>query len=68
MANSLYQQLSGLQDQAGIVNQFNRFRNQLQGDPKQIVENLLQSGRMTQAQYNRLSQMATEFQKLLSKF
>lgn len=65
MANSLYQQLNN--NSNGLINKFNEFRNNLQGDPQQMVQQLLQSGRMTQAQYNQLSQMANEFQNLLRK-
>ena len=65
MANSLYQQLNN--NSNGLINKFNEFRNSLQGDPQQMEQQLLQSGRMTQAQYNQLSQMANEFQNLLRK-
>lgn len=41
-----------------IMNQFNNFKNSLQGNPQQIIQQLLQSGKMSQAQYNQLSQMA----------
>lgn len=41
-----------------MMNQFNNFKNSLQGNPQQIIQQLLQSGKMSQAQYNQLSQMA----------
>ncbi len=50
---------------AGMISQFNQFRQNFQGDPKQIVQQLLQSGQMSQAQYNQLSEIAVQFQKLL---
>lgn len=68
MANSLYQQLNNSNNQnglAGMINQFNQFRQNFTGDPQQIVQQMLNSGRMTQAQFNQLSQMASQFQKLL---
>lgn len=45
-----------------MLQQFNQFRNNFQGDPKQAVMNLLSSGRMSQDQFNQLSQMAQLFQ------
>ena len=45
-----------------MLQQFNQFRNNFQGDPKQAVMNLLSSGRMSQDQFNQLSQMARLFQ------
>ena len=70
MPNSLYQQLNGNQNQNNpnsILKQFEDFRRALQGDPKQIVMQLIQSGRMSQAQYQQLSQMASNFQNLLRR-
>lgn len=48
-----------------MISQFMNFKNSFQGDPRQQVQNLLNSGKMSQQQYNQLSQMATQFQKLL---
>ena len=81
MQNNLYQQLNNGFTQnssfqqilnnyggpQGIINQFNTFKNSLQGDPRQIVQQLLQSGKMSQAQYNQLSQMALQFKNLFYK-
>lgn len=67
MANQLYQQLNNQNGLSGLINQFDQFRQSIQGDPKQMVQQLLNSGRMSQAQYNQLSQMANEFQKLLQR-
>ena len=50
-----------------MINQFLEFRKTIQGNPQQMVQQLLQSGRMSQAQYNQLRQMAQEFQKLLPR-
>lgn len=63
MPNNLYNQLNN----NNIVSQFNEFRKTIQGNPQQMVQQLLQSGRMSQADYNRLRQMAQEFQKLLPR-
>lgn len=48
-----------------MMQQFQQFRNNFQGDPKQEVEKLLQSGQMSQAQLNQLQAMAQQFQSFL---
>lgn len=75
MANSLFNSLGGgnsrlpgpfgnIQDMMGKLNQF---RQSFQGDPKQQVQQLLNSGKMSQNQYNQLSQMATQIQNMLTQ-
>lgn len=72
MANSLYNMLGGnTSNQLGNIPNFiqrlNQFSQTIQGDPKQQVQQLLNSGRMSQQQYNQLSQMATQIQKMMMK-
>lgn len=43
--------------------QFNQFKNSFQGDPKQQVQQLLNSGRMSQSQFNQLKNIADRFQQ-----
>ena len=45
--------------------QINDFASTIQGDPKQQVEQLLASGRMSQGQYNMLSKFANLFMKFM---
>ena len=73
MANSLFNLLGGTSQNMNpfgniqnLMGQLNQFRNNLNGDPKQQVQELLNSGRMSQTQYNQLSQMATQIQKMLN--
>ena len=70
MANQLFNMLGGQQSMnpmTNLVNQLNQFRQSFSGDPKQQVQQLLNSGRMSQNQYNQLSQMATQIQNMLTK-
>lgn len=72
MADLLYNTLGGnVSNQFGnipnFVQRLNQFSQTLQGDPKQQVQQLLNSGRMSQQQYNQLSQMATQIQKAIMK-
>ena len=51
----------------GMIQQFNQFRQAFQGDPRQQVQNLLNSGQMTQEQFNNLSNIAQQFQQFIGK-
>lgn len=53
---------------ANMMSQFQQFEQNFSGDPKQQVQQLLDSGRMTQEQFNKLSPMATQFQKMMGRF
>lgn len=50
-----------------MIQQFNQFANGFRGDPRQQVVDLLNSGRMSQQQFNRLSAMAQQFQQLIGR-
>lgn len=52
---------SNIQD---LQQKFNAFKSQFQGDPQQQVQNLLDSGQMSQEQFNQLSNMAKTFSGL----
>ena len=49
-----------------MMQQFNQFRQNFRGDPKQEVMRLMQSGKINQQQLNQLQSMASEFQKMLN--
>ena len=70
MPSNVYQQLNNNNSNnifQNSQNQFNQFRNTLQGDPQQMVQQLLKSGRMSQQDYNYYRQMASQFQQFLQK-
>lgn len=59
----------GMQPQNPMMNmmaQLNQFRQTFQGNPKQQVQQLLNSGKMSQEQFNQLSQMATQIQNMMN--
>lgn len=51
---------------SNIMSQFNQFKQNFNGDPKAQVQQLLDSGQMSQAQFNKLSQMATQMQNMMN--
>lgn len=48
----------------GFMKQFNQFKSQFRGDPRQKVQELLSSGQMTQEQFAQFSEMAKQFQSM----
>lgn len=48
-----------------MMEQFKQFKSGFQGDPKEEVQRLLQSGRMSQQQLNQLQSMAKQFESLM---
>lgn len=74
MANQLFSMLGGnsnlptpFSNMQDLMSRLNQFRQSFQGDPKQQVQQLLNSGKMSQNQYNQLSQMATQIQNMLNQ-
>lgn len=71
MPNPLFQMLGGNQpvNDGGfgqMMRELAEFRRNFQGDPKQRVQELLNSGQMTQEQYNHLAQMATQIRRSMN--
>lgn len=67
MANPLYQQFGGRTDASpysAIINDAKRLRESV-SNPRQEVEKLLNSGKMSQAQFNHLSQMARQIMQIM---
>lgn len=56
-----YSPLNGMDN---LLQQFNQFKSSFQGNPQQRVQELLNSGRMSQEQFNRLSEMARQIQRM----
>ena len=52
-------------NQNNMMVQFDEFRKTFTGDPKEEVQKLLDSGKMSQSDFNRLSQMANQLRHLL---
>lgn len=67
--NPLFNALGGGMPQGNepmqMIQQFMQFKQNFKGDPKAEVEKMLQSGRISQQQLNRVQQMAGQFQNLL---
>ena len=73
MSNPLFQQMGGGQmpGQMGqlqqMISAFQQFKQNFKGDPQQEVQRLLNSGQMSQQQYNQLQQMAMNMQRMFGQ-
>lgn len=67
MPNPFYRQQQQMNPMMNMMNQFNQFRNTFSGDPKQMVANLLQSGRMSKEQFEQYSQWALPFRRMMGR-
>lgn len=61
MSNPLFNQIG---NNSPMLQQFMQFKQMFQGDPKQQVQMLLNSGKMSQEQFNQLAKQATQLQKM----
>lgn len=48
-----------------MMQQFQQFRNTFNGNPQQMVQQMLRSGQITEAQLQQATQMAKQFQSFV---
>jgi hypothetical protein len=67
MSNSLYNDFNPtpMSQMGNFINKFNQYRQTFMGDPEARVKQLLQSGQMSQAQFEQLAQTATQLRQLI---
>lgn len=61
MPNNLFNKFGNNQGQNNMMKQFEEFKKNFQGDPQAIVQQMLNSGRITQDQLNQLHAMAQQY-------
>ena len=64
MSNPLFGMMQKTQPN-GIMQRFQQFQQMFRGDPKQQVQQLLNSGRVNQQQYNQAVQMVQQLQRMM---
>lgn len=64
MGNPLFDMMGG--GMPPIVQQFLQFKQSFRGDPQQQVQQLLNSGRISQTQYDQAVQQAKALQQMLT--
>ena len=64
MNSSLFKAMNPM-PQKNIIQQFNEFRNNFKGDAQQQIQQMLNSGKISQAQYNAAVQKAQMLQRMI---
>ena len=67
MNNSLFNDFNPnpMGQMGNFINQFNQFRQTFMGNPEQQVKQMLQSGRISQSQFEQLAQTANQLRQLI---
>ena len=65
MSNPLYSMMQ--QPNNGLMQRFQQFKQAFSGDPRQRVQDLLNSGKVSQQQYNHAVQMAQQLSRMMGK-
>ena len=65
MSNPIYNLLNGQQN--NMLAQFQQFKQSFNGDPNQTINQMLQSGKVTQEQVNRATQIANQMKGMLPR-
>ena len=65
MSNPLFGMMQNQFPMNGMMQKLQQFSQMFRGDPKQQVQQLLNSGRVSQAQYNQAVQMANQLQRMM---
>ena len=69
MANSLFNQFGEQNNPLEqLAQQAREFRKQFSGDPRQEVERLLQSGAMSQQDFNKFAQIAQQVVRTMGEY
>ena len=64
MPNYLFNQY-GNNTNNNVIEKFNQFKNSFKGDARQQIQQMLNSGKITQAQYNEAVQKANMLARML---
>ena len=72
MSNPLFNALGGGMPQGNgpmqMIQQFMQFKQNFKGDPKEEVQKMLQSGKISQQQLNQVQQMAGQFSESAEEY
>jgi len=66
MSNPLFSMI-GNQMPNNLMQRFQQFQQMFRGDPRQQVQQLLNSGKVSQAQYNQAVQIAQQLQRMMGR-
>lgn len=67
MPNQLYNMMNKGNGQNDFMQRFNQFRQAFNGNPQQQIQQMLNSGQISQQQYNQAVQRAQAIMKMLGR-
>ena len=50
-----------------LMQRFQQFQQMFRGDPRQQIQQMMNSGKVNQGQYNQAMQMAQQFQRMMGR-
>lgn len=63
MSSQIYKQYG--QNNGDMISKFNQFKQSFTGNPQQMIQQMLNSGKITQQQYDKAVQMANQMMKMM---
>ena len=64
MSNPLFGMMQGQMPMNGMMQKFQQFRQMFKGDPQQQIQQMLNSGQVSLAQYNQAVQTAQQMARM----
>ena len=65
MSNPIFQQMNPMNNIQQVLQRFKQFQQSFRGDARQQVQQLLNSGKVTQSQYDNAVKLAQQLQQLI---
>ena len=67
MSNRLFGMMQQNNPMNGIMQKFQQFQQMFRGNAGQQIQQMMNSGKVSQQQYNQAVQMAQQFQRMIGK-
>lgn len=67
MSNPLFGMMQQNNPINGMIQKFQQFQQMFRGDPRQQIQQMMNSGKVSQYQYNQAVQMAQQLQRMMGK-
>ena len=65
MSNPLFGIFGNMNPMSGIMQKFQQFQQMFRGDPRQQIQQMMNSGKINQQQYNQAVQMAQQMRRMM---
>ena len=67
MSNPLFNMMGNQNPMSGMMQRYQQFQRMFTGDPRQQIQQMLSSGKVSQTQYNQAVQMAQQLKRMMGK-